>query len=116
MILTREQILAKCQVRTTERDVPEFGGTIRVRELTLDEIGQVASRVEKLPEDQRIIQRVFHCVSLGVVDESGKPMFTPDEIAGFHNAFELVVIGIYKAVVGSVEEVEKNSAAAPLAS
>ena len=77
-LLSREQVLAAEDVKCRDVEVPEWGGTVRVRVMS----GAQRDRYEQMVEDQRSGKKVdvrgltVALVILTLVDEEGKPLFT----------------------------------------
>lgn len=79
MILTREAILAADDLPRQRVDVPEWGGAVTVRSMTASErdaweTSLIAGDGERNMENARA-----RLVSLCVVDEDGKRLFTDDD-------------------------------------
>ena len=109
-MLTKEQILQLCELKTKEIEVAEFGGTVTIRELTIEDVSSIYRETQACPEDERGYQDIIRTVSAGMAE----PSFTVDEIAGFSKRFSEVVVKIYKAIgdlsgANKIEELEKNS-------
>jgi len=80
--LSREAIL-KAQLRKKEIFVPELGGWIRIREMTVDEIGELKQSVigrDGEMDSRKIRQMDVKTFAKYVIDENGQPMFTPDDV------------------------------------
>ncbi|MCA3255081.1 MAG: hypothetical protein INF91_05645 [Alphaproteobacteria bacterium] len=81
-LLTREQILGAADQQTIDVEVPEWGGTVRVRSLTAgdrDRFEQAviaAQAAGKVGPDNVRARYVAACV----VDEAGKPLFTDKDL------------------------------------
>lgn len=76
MTLTKEQILAAGAPQVHEVEVPEWGGTVRLRELTVAEVSSLSGKDD---QDEGTVARA---VALSVVGEDGKAMFTAAEVSG----------------------------------
>lgn len=104
-LLTHEQILAameRVEVATTEVNVPELGGTLRVREMS----GTLRNRMEatyatiRSGGDSRALDQVTaQIVAMCVVDEGGKPMLTVNEVKRLAAAQPKAVFRIRDAVM-----------------
>lgn len=131
-MLTREAILA-ARVVTTEVEVPEWGGSVHVRALSLnarmalldiiyaneaantawkeDQAKPVGER-EGLPKvdlyDQAILTVLF-----GIVDEAGKPRFTVEDYDLFAEMDYPIIVNLWSAMNNhsrrDPEAVKKNS-------
>ena len=84
MTLTKEQILSSSP-RLKEVEVPEWGGSVFIRPVTLEEQGKLADLGAKHEKSSAAI-RIRHCtlslLQWTVCDEEGKPLFTADDLAG----------------------------------
>ena len=84
MPLTTEQILA-ASPKLKEVEVPEWGGAVFIRPVTLEEQGMLADLGSKHEKSSAAI-RIRHCtlslLQWTVCDEDGKPLFTGEDLAG----------------------------------
>lgn len=82
MPLTRDQILAVADLKTATVDVPEWGGEVIVRTLSGLERAAYEDATATIKEDDGPagVRRMALLVVATVVDESGKRVFTPDDI------------------------------------
>lgn len=113
-MLTKEQMLGLCELKTKEIDVPEFGGMIKIRELTLEDAARVYRETSEFPEGERGFQDIIRTVAAGVVDESNNPIFTVEQVSSLGKRYSKAVVDTYHAIgdlsgAASVEEQEKNS-------
>lgn len=120
MTLTRDQIMAHVgqTLRTEIVDVPEWGGTVIVRELT----GRERDRFEASIVEQRGRRTVVNMANMRAkfvaacaIDEQGQPLFYPSdvEMLGDLSAAALNrVFDVGRRLSGlsdeDVEELEKN--------
>jgi hypothetical protein len=115
-MLNKDQILKLCDLRIKEIDVPELGGTIRIRELTLEDAGRIYAEIQDYPERERGYQDIFRAVASSIVDEKGELMFTTEEVASLGKRFSDAITRIYNEIIllcgGKNEDAEKNSEAA----
>lgn len=109
--LKREAILAASDLGTTDVEVPEWGGTIRVRQMTLRERGEFAKRATG--EDAAVVGAWL--ISAVAVDESGAPLFKPEDVKELEKrswkALDRVVAAILKLnrlTDEAVEDAAKN--------
>jgi hypothetical protein len=119
-MLSREQLLKLCDLNTKEIDVPAFGGLIRIRELTVEDVSRIYRDVQESNVSERGYQDIIRTVAAGVVDESNAPVFTIEQVSGLSRRFSQTVVDIYHAIgelsaVTKVEELEKNSEPALIA-
>ncbi len=112
IILNREAILAAGKnFATDEVAVPEWGGSIKIRELSADkaiELGALVSKDEK--------QAMVLWVIAAVVDEAGNAVFTEADCSALGAMPAGPILKIGKAAIklsnlANVEETAKNSVA-----
>ena len=113
MSLTREQILQADDLRHMDVEVPEWGGTVRVRVATARERAKfqqmIGNAKGNLP-DNFMEKFVATCT----VDEKGKPLFPgPDDIKCLSEKSAVALTKVFNAAAelngmteGSVEEIE----------
>lgn len=78
MALTRDQILANRPDLPREAvSVPELGGDVFVRVLTLKEVGEIQREQKAAPDPLRIYPKI---IALGCVSDDGSPLFVGDDI------------------------------------
>ena len=121
-LLTREQILAAeaDAPRTEDVDVPEWGGTVRVKAISGDERDRFdLFREQQASKGSDVGVRAF-LVAMACVGEDGKPLFTPKDVKTlgeksyraldrvFDKACEVNGLG-----AKAIEDAVKNSEAAP---
>lgn len=84
MTLSKEQILA-ASAKLKEVEVPEWGGSVFIRPVTLEEQGKLADLGVKHEKSSAAI-RIRHCtlslLQWTVCDEDGKQLFTAEDLAG----------------------------------
>lgn len=124
-LLTKSAILAADDLKTEDVDVPEWGGTVRVRAFSGRERDAFeASLVRGDGKDRKVdlTNMRARLVALTVVDESGQKVFTQDDVdllgaksgAALDRVFSVAqkLNGLSGA---DVEELTKNSSGAPSA-
>jgi len=84
-LLTREEILAKTTLRSELVPVPEWGGSVRVRELTGAERDQYEASLVKMQEGGKSTNLTMdnaraRLASLSIVDPSGARIFTEADV------------------------------------
>ncbi len=78
MTLTRDQILAKRTELPRETvEIPELGGAVMVRTLTLKEVREIQKAQQASKEPLSIYPKI---VALGCVDGAGQPLFVGEDI------------------------------------
>jgi len=85
-LLTKEQILTADDLKSVDVEVPEWGGSVRVRALTgadRDSIQSLFINPDGTKKDISQVMNVMklHAIGKSMVDESGARLFTDDEIA-----------------------------------
>lgn len=73
--LTAEEILAADDLQTVEVDVPEWGGTVRLRSLTGQDAVSFAEQIKDNKKNSGI-KVVARCA----VKEDGTPLFTEEQV------------------------------------
>jgi hypothetical protein len=85
--LTKEQIL-NASPKLKEVEVPEWGGSVFIRPVTLEEQGNLADLGAKHEKSSAAL-RIRHCtlalLQWTVCDKEGKPLFTAEDLAGLMN-------------------------------
>lgn len=120
-LLNREVILAIQDVADETITVPEWGGDVRVRAMTADardafeQDAYIAAR-EKKPLTSLRARMVARCV----IDEQGNLLFTDADVEALGKKSASALDRIYDVVLrmnamrqSDIEDLEKNSAAAP---
>jgi hypothetical protein len=80
MLLDRNAILTADDLKTTDVEVPEWGGTVRVTSLTgtqRDAYGRSMIDKDGKPSSDGFAHKLL---ALAVVGEDGKPLFTLDDV------------------------------------
>jgi hypothetical protein len=78
MTLTRDQILAKRSELPRESfDVPELGGTVTIRVLSLKEAGEFQRLQKTSPEVTKVYPKL---VALSLINDDGSPVFVGEDI------------------------------------
>lgn len=98
--LTKDQIFA-VQLRTDEVPIPEWGGSIRIREMTAKEMqenGRFVIRPDGKVDYSKAVQvPVQMCLKM-VVDEAGQRLFTDGDIPRLEQMHASAVTKIANAV------------------
>jgi hypothetical protein len=111
--LSRDTILSVEDYKTDEVEVPEWGGTVRIRELNAAEVEHMGFGVAG-PDGKMDLRRAegltSKVVAWGVIDEGGNQVFAEGDIKALgqksHRAINLVAGEIMKLTGLSVEEEE----------
>ena len=121
MDLSREAILGHVDLRVQAVEVPEWGGTVYLRELGGDDRDRVEIRSMQIKDNLESLRgyRAF-VLSMTLCDAAGAPLFTPDDIAalGQKNAGVLdrlteQVLDMSGLGLDAVDDAKKNSGPAP---
>jgi hypothetical protein len=73
MTLTRDEILARRKALTRESvEVPDLGGSVAVRVLTLGEVHEIQKLQKSDPDPMSLYPKL---VSMATVNEDGSPLF-----------------------------------------
>jgi len=117
--LTKEQIVAAKDIKTEVIDVPEWGGSVIIREMT----GKVREEFEMFVQERRGADDSLNLrgmrtlvLSQTLVDEEGNALFTKDDVAvlGDKNAAVIdrlftVAMELNKIGDTQMKELRKNS-------
>ena len=76
-LLDRKTIFGAADIKTQDVEVPEWGGSVRVRQMTVAERNEFVRR----SADEKETGIGTWLVATLAVDDAGKPLFTADEIA-----------------------------------
>lgn len=124
MLLTREQILAIQDLPFEEVEVPEWGGTVRVRGITAMDRDAMEGRATKAGSDPEAQVRNLRAwvVAHGVVDADGNRVFGAADAEALGQKSSLVMDRLFWIVVRlsalkqqDVEDLAKNSTSGPSA-
>lgn len=123
MLLTREAILNAADLVTEDVEVPEWGGTVRVRGLTGSERDAFEQSImEQRGRDVALNLRNIRAklVALSVVDEQGKRVFSDDDVKALGQKSAVALQRVFEVAQRlsglrseDVEELAKNSESAP---
>jgi hypothetical protein len=89
-LLTRDEILAKTKLRSELVNVPEWGGTIRVRELTGAERDKYEAALVRMQKgtgatDLTMDNARARLVALASIDDQGNPLFSEADVVKLGN-------------------------------
>ena len=87
-LLSREQILAAPDRRYVEVDVPEWGGAVRVASMTAAQV------VEYTDVEQP--KRMFWLLAATIVDQTGAPVFTLDDVPELEKKSPAATLRVYR--------------------
>lgn len=113
-MLTREQILATTDLRTETVEVPEWGGAIRIREMS----ARRRSEFEKLAAEQGDDYAVAWLVAESCVDEAGQRVFTQEDLEALREKSAAALLRVFHAAaqinnLGNLDQQVKNSEPTP---
>lgn len=112
--MNRDEILASNSLKTQKLDIPEFGGEITIRELTVAKAGEFNAEHAKLRNEDGHIANVLWVIA-GVVNDDGTPAFTRDDIPQLLQMNMSAMRRISDAVIRlngidiSPDDIQKNS-------
>lgn len=118
MTLSRDQILAADDLETREVDVPEWGGTVKVKALTGKERDAYEASLRVTRGNQTAVDTSnlrAKLVGRALVDDEGKRVFTDQDINALGGKSALVLDRLFDIVAEmsglneSEEDAEKNS-------
>lgn len=122
-LLGREAILAASDAATEDVEVPEWGGTVRVRGLSGIERDEFESSMlvkRGKHRDVSLLNARAKLVSLSVVDDAGARVFSDRDVAELGNKSAAALTRVYEVASRlsglsdeDVDELEGNSGAAP---
>lgn len=113
-MLTREEILRCKDLGLSSVEIPEWGGTVFVRQMTALE------RLDFARENQDDDEAGARLVARLVIDEGGQPIFTPEDAPSLMTKNANVITRIVSAILefnalgrNAVEDAQKNSGPSP---
>lgn len=120
MLLNKEAILAADDVQFEDVEVPEWGGTVRVRGMTGKDRDQYelwyAQQNQKKGEKLTLENIRAKLVSMTAIDEQGNLLFTEKDVAALGNKNGMVLDKVFQVArklngmgADTEEELEKNS-------
>ena len=119
MTLSKEQVVAAIAARaadTKEVEVPEWGGSIRLRRLTVGDMEQAGFMSGAAAGEQTYLA----ILARAVVDDDGEPVFTEDALESLAAADATITLRLFFEVskmngllAGDVEEMTESFVAAP---
>lgn len=120
-LLTRDAILALQDVKDQVVKIPEWGGEVRVRAMTAGARDAFEQDAFEASRDKKPLGNIrARLVARCVIDEQGNPLFADADIEALGKKSAAAMDRIYEAVLrmnamreSDIEELEKNSAAAP---
>jgi hypothetical protein len=122
MTLTKQQILSTSP-RLKEVEVPEWGGSVFIRPLTIHEQAKLADLGTKY-EKNSVVDRMKNCtlrlVQWSVCDDQGNPLFETADLEPLMNKAASAFLRLQDAILAlsglteeSRKELEKNLLSAP---
>jgi len=95
MALKREQILKAKDLQTAEVEVPEWGGSVRVRTMT-GEARQAFQESINTPKGKLPKNMIEALVIATAVDDDGEPLFVQDDIAELKKKSSLALQRVFE--------------------
>ncbi len=122
MTLTKQQIFAT-SLRLKEVEVPEWGGSVFIRPLTIHEQAKLADLGTKY-EKSSVVDRMKNCtlrlVQWSVCDEQGNPLFEAGDLEPLMSKAASAFLRLQDSILAlsglteeSRKELEKNLLSAP---
>ncbi len=96
--LNREQIIGAADRQYVEVDVPEWGGTVRLRSLDAEQALHQEVLVKKRNAGDLKINPLAAILSVSIVDASGTPLFNDKDMNELGKKSPAILIRLVKAV------------------
>lgn len=100
VILSRDAILGAMDLATEDVDVPEWGGTVRIRTLTAAERDTFDASLSKGTGNNRTLDLAnlrARLLALCIVNDDGSPVFSADDIAALGAKASLPLGRVFEA-------------------
>lgn len=109
MLLKRDAILAVNDSAVQDVDIPEWGGTVRVRSMTVAERSEFATRLNNAEEKTSIGSWL---VATLAIDEAGAALFQPADVAVLEKKNPKAIDRLVNAItaVNKVDEARVDAA------
>lgn len=120
MILTKDQIFTANQLQHEDVEIPDWGGSVRIRELTVGEANEIRQLAESLSDKGDTLRTEAvskKTLSLGAIDPStGGRLFTEEDVERISERKSVGILMLAAAIMSlsgmtpaTAEEPEKNS-------
>lgn len=116
-LLDRKTILGTVDIKTTDVDVPEWGGAVRARQMTVAERNEFVTRTQA---ENRAGHVAAWLVATLCVDDAGKALFTADDIPALEQKYFRILDRLASAIlevnelgIKEVDAAAKNSQPVP---
>ena len=96
--LNREQIIAAEDRTFVDVDVPEWGGTVRLRSLDADQLLHQESVASKRQKGDLKVNPISHLLSVSLVDDAGRALFSEKDLGELGRKSPGVLMRLVKAV------------------
>ena len=96
-LLSKEDILSQ-PLSTEDVDVPEWGGTVRVRELTAKERLELGRSFRQADEAGQLATYTSLAVGMALVDDTGARLFDDQEMSKLLESSGAVIGRLYEVV------------------
>ena len=113
--LTRDAILAKDDSAFADVEVPEWGGTVRVRTITGSERDQFDEQRERFRSGGANVGTRAFLVGMATCDEQGNRLFRPDDLVALGKKSMAALDRVFDVAcrlngigLKAVEDAEKN--------
>lgn len=99
-LLSRADILRANDLPTREVEVPEWGGTVRVRTMTAKDRDAFDSAILEAHQDGRSAPENVRAryAAACIIDDKGKPIFTEEDIAALGAKSGAALSRVYEAI------------------
>jgi len=112
MSMKASDILGMMDVKTGTVEVPEWGTTLRIKELGLDEGMILFEKFKGLKEGEEFTLKasdIAQVVAWAVIDEEGNRLFSDDDVPALAKKNRNALMTLYTAITAMTgEDAEKN--------
>ena len=110
MLLNREQILGVDDLRTLIVNVPEWGGDIKLRTMSI----AAQLEYEKIKDNGEQRELLLGLLCESIVDEDNKPLFNKDDLDALSKKSTTVLCRLFNQALDlnippKIEDIAKNS-------
>src|SRR5215471_2388356 len=99
MTLSREEILRAADLPTEDVDVPEWGGSVRVRALTAADRDRIEGEQADASGPARFHNFRARLVARAAVDGAGRPLFGEDDVHALAQKSAVALDRVFTAVL-----------------
>jgi hypothetical protein len=113
MLLTRQQILEAIDLKSVIVEVPEWGGSVKVRSMSAKDRIEFEANQEKCKTE---LESIINLLMLTCIDENNQPLFEPSDYQKLQEKSPTAFLKLFKESLelntlskDQVEERAKNS-------